>query len=640
MRSVILIATLLALAGIVRAQATIDEGFEGALPDFHTYQATYAADATRAHSGAQSLHVTPAPTSGGAYFRLDGKIDFARDYEFTAWVYAGTNGAASVYISAAGAEGGQRHTISRTGGGVAGQWVQLRGVVRARQWHPTDRQIMLALTTRGESWFDDVVLRPATVPDPASEVWPRLDAERRAAADRQATSLRRGQRLVLAASQAVLAPDIARPEVSTVTAAAVAVPAEGLLTFAVDATEALYVTGLVRLKPAADLRPGLRAYVLSDATVVAAPVVAAAPWRNVGNLETGPAPAVQGEKPGTEVPLVEWRLPKGRHYVTVAGPHFRSAGTFAGLELQALDRPAPEPLYQFALIADTHLGNGRSEWMNVKMDEPAIEELAQTLKQLRVEGAALALIAGDMTDGGRREQCETLGRVLRDAGLPVHGCIGNHDSFLATSRADALALAPDLFPTGRTDYAFSQPPLRFVVLDGSWWRDREGHFLEAYDKDKAVGITCKPEQLDWLRTTLAEDRVTPTVVMWHYPFYNRRGDSSCGYQLGKPALAAAIMDVLSAAPNVVATLNGHTHFNALDTYKGIACIQNAAYAEWPNMYRVFRVYTDRMEWEVRQVSNRGFVSEGFVPAKALAWMLSTGDGDLAGSLSLVPTRQE
>jgi hypothetical protein len=116
--------------------------------------------------------------------------------------------------------------------------------------------------------------------------------------------------------------------------------------------------------------------------------------------------------------------------------------------------------------------------------------------------------------------------------------------------------------------------------------------------------------------------------------------TSCGYRLNQPTLAKGVMEILAAAPNVVATLNGHTHFNALDTYRGITCIQNAAYVEWPNMYRVFRVYADRVEWEVRQVSNRGFVSEGVVPAKALSWMLSTGDGDLSGAVSLAPRTSE
>ena len=110
--------------------------------------------------------------------------------------------------------------------------------------------------------------------------------------------------------------------------------------------------------------------------------------------------------------------------------------------------------------------------------------------------------------------------------------------------------------------------------------------------------------------------------------------------MGQPMLDKGVMDLLAASPNVVATLNGHLHFTACDDYEGIACIQNAAFAEWPNAYRVFRVYADRIEWEVRQVSNRGFVSEGVVPAKALNWMLSTGDGDLSGTVSLAPRTSE
>lgn len=632
MRSVLPVLALVAVLGTAFAQDTIDEGFEGVVPDFHTYQATYAADSARAHRGTQSLRVTPSGETGGAYFRLDGKIDWRSDYEFTAWVCAGANGAVSLYISAA--DGKQRYTISRTGGGVAGQWVQLRGVVRAKQWRATDRDVMLAMTTRGESWFDDVVLRRTTLPDPAIEVWPRLEAALHAAADQRASTVRRGQRLVLDATRAAFAPDLTRPEVRTPDQPAIAIPAEGLLTFAVDTEEALVLTGTARLEPDADLRPGLRAYVLSGATVVAAPMLRAAPWRNVGNAETGPAPAVRGAPPAAEIPLVEWRLAKGRHYLTVAGPHTRPAGLFRQLELQGLERPAPEPLYEFALLADTHLGSGRSEWMNVKMNEPAIHELTQTLTHVRTQGAAFALIAGDMTDGATRDQFAVLGRAVADAGLPVYGCIGNHDSYHATSRADVMALAPGLFPSGRTDYAFTKAPLRFIVLDASWWRDREGNVLDHYDRSQAVGISIKPEQLEWLRTTLAEDAVTPTLVTWHYPFHNRRGESSCGYQLGKATLAQPVMDLLAATPNVVATLNGHTHWNAVDLHAGIVCIQNPAYAEWPNAYRVFRVYADHLEWEVRQVDNRGFVSEGVLAAKALTWMLSTGDGDLAGSVGL------
>lgn len=618
-----------------RGTSAVEESFEGRMPDLHTHQATYAADTAQAHGGARSLRVTPAKESGGAYFKLDGKLDFTHDYEYSAWVYAGDDRSVSVYLSAS--NGKERYTVSSVRGGEAGKWARLRGVIRAGQWHPQDREFMLALSTRGESWFDDVTLSQADVPDPAMDVWPRLEAKLHAAADARAVSLALGQRAVLDAMRGALASAIDREDVVLVSEPAVLVPAEGLLTFAVDVKEPLYVTGELELEPDADLRPGLRAYVLSDDTLVGAPMVKAAPWRNRGAAETAPAPAVEGMKPVPTVKLGAWRLDRGRHTLTVAGPHMRPAGLFRRLTLQALPRQAEKPVYTFAVFADTHLGEGRPEWMNVKMDEPAIDELGSSLKRLRAEGVAFAFIAGDMTDGGRPQQVAALARTIQSAGLPVYGCIGNHEVFSAGSRTNLTASLPDLFPAGKTQYVLDRPPLRFVVLDGTWWRDRDGNALDVYDRAKAVRVAASPEEVAWLRQTLAADTRTPTVALWHYPFYSSRGETSCGYQLGQPMIwNTEVLSLLEAAPNVAATLNGHMHYNAADVHGGIACLQNAAFAEWPNLYRVVRVYTDRMEWEVRQVHNRGFVSEGVLPEKALTWMISIREGDLAGSVRLAP----
>ena len=613
----------------------IDEHFEGELPGFHTHLATYAADGSRAHCGKGSLRVTPSKEAGGAYFKLDGLLDFTSDYEFSAWVLAGADGAASLYVSASDGKG--RHTLSSAGGGKAGQWVRLRGVIRAGQWRPRDRDIMLALSTRGESWFDDAELRKTELPDPAIGVWPRLESRLNAAAGSCAVSLAPGQRVELDARQGALAPALDRVHVVTVSETSVQVPANGLLTFAVNVKEPLYVTGELELEPDADLRPGLRAYVLSDDTLVGAPMVKAAPWRNIGGKETAPAPAVTGAKPASTVKLAEWRLDPGRHTLTVAGPHMRPAGLFRRLTLHALPRPVKKPLYTFALFADTHLGEGRPEWMNVKMDGPAIAELEASLKRLRAEGVSFAFIAGDMTDGGRPSQVASLAQAIQRAGLPVYGCIGNHEVFTPGSRTNLTATLPDLFPAGKTQYVLDRPPLRFVVLDGTWWRDRSGNALEVYDRSNAVRVAAKPCEVDWLKKALAADTRTPTLALWHYPFYSSRGETSCGYQLGQPIIwDAEVLALLEAAPNVVATLNGHMHYNTVDIRRGIACLQNAAFAEWPNLYRVLRVYPDRIEWEVRQVHNRGFVSEGVLPEKALTWMISIREGDLAGSVSLAP----
>src|SRR5262249_23501909 len=89
---------------------------------------------------------------------------------------------------------------------------------------------------------------------------------------------------------------------------------------------------------------------------------------------------------------------------------------------------------------------------------------------------------------------------------------------------------------------------------------------------------------------------------------------------------------LRRAPNVFATLNGHDHWDEVNRLHGLTHIQNAAVVEWPTTYRILRVYSNRIEWEVRQVANRGFIRESFLPAKAMSWMIATAPGDLTGQV--------
>ena len=609
----------------------IDEGFEGAIPDFYTYQATYAADSTRAHSGKRSLRVTPAAKqSGGAYFHLDGVVDLSSDYEFSAWVYASTTGAARLYISAS--DGKRRHTKAQAAGGKAGEWQKLTGTLRAEEWNKNDREIMLAMTSTGECWFDDVVLRKTRLPDPPIETYPLLLPSLQARADRHASTLTPGGRIELDARSGILAIGPRPGDIRPTSGASVPLPADSLLIFAIDVPRPLYASGRLDLEPDADLRPGLRATVLCDTTILAAPMVRAAPWQGVGNPLTGPAPACLGTRPAPRIELTRWLVPAGRHYLFVAAPHFRGGGTFRKLVVNGSPAPVRPPLHTFALLSDTHFGSGRSIWMNTKMNAPAREQLGTTLAALRRQGTAYAILAGDMTDGATREQFAAVGRVCRKSGLPVYGCIGNHDAYHASSRPDALELCAAQFPGGRTDYVLEKPPLRFVVMDGSYWKSRTGTFMDHYDRTNHGGIGPKPEQVDWLRNTLAADTHTPTVFVWHYPLFDRTGPSSCGFRVRNESLGPDVLAVIERAPNVVAALCGHTHWNEANLRKRQSFLINPAYCEWPNAYRVFRVYPDRIEWELRQVANRGFEQESFIVPKALSWMISTAPDDLGGQI--------
>ncbi len=608
------------------------EGFEGEIPDLHTYQATYAAENALAHSGDVSLRVTPTKTRGGAYFRLDGVIDRSTDCEFSAWVNAGTDGAVELYISAS--DGERRYTIASVAGGKAGEWVKLTGTVRAEEWHDTNTDVMLAMVCTSASCFDDVRIVATVVPDPPIEVYPEVERLLRSQADARAVSLEPRKLLRLDATNGAFAADLARTDVTSPDAPSLQIPPDGLLTFAVDVAEPVYVTGSVLLKPDLDLRPGLRAYILSNSTLVGAPMVVAPAW---GPLPTREAvPDIEGTPPPERVDLPEWLLPAGRHYLTVAGPYFRPAGEFVELQITPTARPVQTPAMTFALVADTHLARGRWPYKNVIMAEPSAEALPGEFEALKAENVDFILIAGDMVNGATREQFELLADVLGTTDLPIYGCVGNHDAYHSSSRADMLELVPELFPGGETNYVLQRGPLRFIVLDASYWRTKDGQITDSYEAGNYAGIGLPDGQLQWLRDTLAADTQTPTVVMWHYGFYDRPGASSCGHLMrGSVCVnSAEVLAILEEAPNVIATLSGHSHWNQVNTLEGITHVQNAGFAEWPNAFRVFRVYKDRMEWEVRQVANRGLVREAFTPEKAQSWMISTGPGDLIGEIAL------
>lgn len=440
----------------------------------------------------------------------------------------------------------------------------------------------------------------------------------RAVADKYARPLPAGGELRLEGAHGAFTPSLVRATVVHGQRGQ-AVTADGLLVFAIDVEQPTYVSGEVLLLPDVSLRPGLRAVVLSDDALVGAPMIDAPDWGTT--TLTDAAPRVTGRRPARGAAIPEWLLTAGRHYLTIAGPHTRPAGVFQSLTLQTRTRAVREPIYTFAFIADTHLSASASsrEAMNRVLGDAAAPALRATLESLAAEGVALALVGGDITEHGSREEFELLATAASGLECQVYGCLGASDVASAAAPVEAVeALAPH-FPGDAPDYTITKAPIRFVVM-------------EPFGDDPEV----RARKQQWLVATLAADRRTPTIFVWHAAPYHRGGISSCGFKMPEHSALGRqlVLDALQRAPNVFATLNGHGHWDEVNYLGGITHIQNAAFAEWPNTFRVFRVYSDRIEWELRQVGNRGIVRESLVPAKGLTWMVATRDTDTTGQAML------
>jgi hypothetical protein len=118
---------------------------------------------------------------------------------------------------------------------------------------------------------------------------------------------------------------------------------------------------------------------------------------------------------------------------------------------------------------------------------------------------------------------------------------------------------------GRLDYAFDVGRARGIVLDVV---NRAGG---------ARGIVT-PAQTRWLRDELHRAGDRPVLVFSHEPFAESDG-------------GAAALRALDAAPNVVASISGHSHRNAITPRPQgpYWLIETASLADFPQQARMFRL---------------------------------------------------
>ena len=119
--------------------------------------------------------------------------------------------------------------------------------------------------------------------------------------------------------------------------------------------------------------------------------------------------------------------------------------------------------------------------------------------------------------------------------------------------------------------------------------------------------------------------------------HTQLGPTQCGHII--PGDEGELQDIIKAAPNVFATLNGHRIFNRVETYQNdygddITSHQAAQFGFWPAGYKLFRVFSDddgvRLESETRLADNMGYRHYGTrngtrIPL-SLSWRISTSDG--------------
>jgi outer membrane protein assembly factor BamB/predicted phosphodiesterase len=186
--------------------------------------------------------------------------------------------------------------------------------------------------------------------------------------------------------------------------------------------------------------------------------------------------------------------------------------------------------FQFAFLSDTHVGSLTAE-----------EDLRATIRDLNeMTNLSFAVLAGDVTEYGSREQLLLAKQLLGEIKIPVHVVPGNHDTKWSESGATDF---PRIFGDERFNFEFGG--FRFIGL-------HQGPLMKMGD-----GF-WSPQDVRWLRETLQKlpDQKPPLVFVTHYPL----DDGIANW--------FEVLDLLKQY-NTQVVLHGHGHANRAFTFEGV-----------------------------------------------------------------------
>ena len=222
----------------------------------------------------------------------------------------------------------------------------------------------------------------------------------------------------------------------------------------------------------------------------------------------------------------------------------RSLAATAGLALgpKALAAGKRTDADSWALLADIHLAGDRSHVARgINMAEH-FTSVSQELQNLPKRPAGVFILGDCALNSGETKDYATVADVLgplREARMPIHLALGNHDNrerFWEAFEAERAAKRPladkqvALLPTPRANW--------FI--------------LDSLEQTLSTPGLIGPEQLDWLAKALDANRNKPALVLVHH------NPHLLGGNIGLKD-TAALLEVLRPRRQVKAYIFGHTH---------------------------------------------------------------------------------
>ncbi len=192
--------------------------------------------------------------------------------------------------------------------------------------------------------------------------------------------------------------------------------------------------------------------------------------------------------------------------------------------------------YKFAWITDTHIGHDEAD-----------TELRAIVKNINDSNEIkFVVVTGDITEKGLNNELETAHTILGSLNKPYHIIPGNHDSKWSESGCTKFT---ELWDDDKFSFKFQDHV--YIGLNSSIpWKGGGGHI--------------KPEDLDWLKSQLAEiDSSSEIYILTHH-------------QLNEEIDNWYMVSNLLRDHNFIVSYNGHGHENTINEYRGIKQVMSRA----------------------------------------------------------------
>lgn len=255
---------------------------------------------------------------------------------------------------------------------------------------------------------------------------------------------------------------------------------------------------------------------------------------------------------------------------------------------------------RIAILNDTHIAAGHAP--SASIPTHLRETVAWLIEQERRPAAVI--INGDLAlSNGRPGDYVHFARLiapLREAGIPVHLTLGNHDDrevFYAVLQAERAAEPPVV---SRHVGIVSLPRANLFLLDS----------LKTQGTRVVAQGLLGPEQLDWLGRMLDAHPSKPALIFAHH---NPRLGGDERHYPGGLEDSEPLWDLLVSRPQVKAYIHGHIHQRDHFQHRGIHILNTPAtsYVSNPTL--------STTGWTMAQLNDQGADFATLTHAQDHAW---------------------